>query len=401
MSAPLLTRLRQAPPALQIAGVYLLARLVTFAYLFLAAALAQPGSRFGPGGSIDRFLVGWDGQWYWTVAYSGYPTDLTVTNGVVGENAWAFMPVYAWVSQIVGAPFGYWGSGAVIVSFVSGYLACLALYRLLRRRLDRTASFWAVVFFANGPLAALFHIGYAEAMFIAMLLIALERVLARRFGWLYVLIPVMGYTRPGILAFSLMLALYGIWRWWRRRVDPLPVVQIVHIVALGLIAAAVGLSWQFIAAAVTGMPDAYLATELAWRRNWLPGSTETFIPFDGWLLGMNFWFDQWGIGPVFGWALAVIALGLVVWSLLRSRRVIALGVEIRLWSASYLLYLVAVFFPQSSTLRLLLPLTPLWGAVSQTRSRLVRALILGGCLAYQWLWIYSVFSLGTAITQIP
>jgi hypothetical protein len=39
----------------------------------------------------------------------------------------------------------------------------------------------------------------------------------------------------------------------------------------------------------------------------------------------------------------------------------ALGVELRLWTASYLVYLLAVFFPQSSIFRLLLPLSPMWG----------------------------------------
>ena len=45
-----------------------------------------------------------------------------------------------------------------------------------------------------------------------------------------------------------------------------------------------------------------------------------------------------------------------------------LGVELRLWSASYLLYLLLVFFPQSSIFRLLVPLSPLWGAFALPRS---------------------------------
>lgn len=390
------------PVLLQLTGIYAASRLITFVYLYAAAGLAQPGSRFGPGWSLDRFIIGWDAQWYWTVAFSGYPDALTVGDGGrVAENAWAFMPVYAWLAQMVGTPFGYWGSGAAIVSLVSGLIACVALYRLLRHRISHGAALWSVLFFANGPLAALFHIGYAEALFMAMLLVALERLVARRFGWLYVLIPVMGYTRPGILAFSLMLALYGIWRWFQRGRDPLPRAQIVHIVVLGLLAAVVGLSWQVIAAIVTGMPGAYLGTELAWRRNWIPDATMDFFPFHGWALGLNFWFEQWGLSPIFGWALFVIALAGVVWMLAFSPQVKNLGMETRLWSASYLLYLLAVFFPQSSTLRLLFPLTPLWGAAGQLRSRLAKVAILAGCLLYQWFWIYSVFALGTTITQIP
>src|SRR5690606_39940596 len=63
-----------------------------------------------------------------------------------------------------------------------------------------------------------------------------------------------------------LLGLYGIWRWIRRRRDALPARQIVHIVALGLLAVVVGFSWQVLAGMATGRADAYLATELAWRR---------------------------------------------------------------------------------------------------------------------------------------
>ena len=38
-----------------------------------------------------------------------------------------------------------------------------------------------------------------------------------------------------------------------------------------------------------------------------------------------------------------------------------LGVDLRFWVASYALYLLAVFFPQSSTFRLLMPMFPLLG----------------------------------------
>ena len=43
----------------------------------------------------------------------------------------------------------------------------------------------------------------------------------------------------------------------------------------------------------------------------------------------------------------------------------------RLWSASYLVYLLLVFFPQSSIFRLLVPLSPLWGAFALPRSTAV------------------------------
>ena len=142
---------------------------------------------------------------------------------------------------------------------------------------DRTVATWAVVFFAAAPLAALFQVGYAESLFLLWLFLALWAVLLRRYAWLYLLIPLMGFTRPGVLAFALFLGLHGIHRWVTRRREALPARHIVHIVAAGALAVLVGFSWQVIAGVVTGDPGAYLATELAWRRNWLPGPQAGFV----------------------------------------------------------------------------------------------------------------------------
>ena len=118
-------------------------------------------------------------------------------------------------------------------------------------------------------------------------------MIRRRYVWLYLLIPLMAFTRPGVLAFALFLGLFGIWRWFSRRREPLPPCEIVHIVALGLLAVVVGFAWQVIAAWITGDSGAYLATELAWRRNWIPGDA-TFLPFEGFAAGIAFWFGRCG-----------------------------------------------------------------------------------------------------------
>ena len=135
-----------------------------------------------------------------------------------------------------GRVVGSWIAGAVLVSLVAGYLACLVLYRMMRMRGDRAMATWTVVFFAAGPLAALFQIGYAESLFLLWLFLALWCVLRRRYGWLYVLIPLMGFTRPGVLAFALFLGLHGIHRWFTRRREPLPGRDVIHILALGAFA---------------------------------------------------------------------------------------------------------------------------------------------------------------------
>lgn len=391
-----------ARTALLIAAIYLGARVVTTLFLFFAAELSGFGTRLGPDADLNDAVVAWDAAWYWVVASSGYPSPLPLTDaGQVAENAWAFMPLYPTLAQWVSLPFGQWASGALIVSLVVGYAASVVLYHLLRTRLDDAAALWAVAFFASGPLAALFQVGYAEALNLLWLFCALWCVVRRRYGWLYALIPLMAFTRPGVLAFALFLGLYGIWRWATRSREPLRAAEVVHIVLLGLLAVASGFAWQAYAGWVTGDPGAYLSTELAWRRNWMPGDAATFAPFEPFLAGVQFWFvTMWHLPLLVGY-LSLAGAMLIVAALLFLPQVRRLGVEIRLWSVSYLVYLLLVFFPQSSIFRLLVPLSPLWGAFAVPRSRVWRIGVLTACLVGQWWWIYNMYALGNTVWQVP
>jgi len=82
------------------------------------------------------------------------------------------------------------------------------------------------------------------------------------------------------------------------------------------------------------------------------------VPFTPWVQGAQWWF-----GEVLGVIILVIVLALAgaAFALPAMRR---MPVELRLWLVAYSLYLLAVFFPQSSTFRLLLPLVPALGAVA-------------------------------------
>ena len=388
-------------PAVRVALVYLAARMVTTAFFLIAAAVAPADARHGQGSTLGTYVLAWDAQWYWLIAFQGYPSELPVTEaGHIAENAWAFMPLYPYLSALVSAPFGHWGVGAFLVTLAAGYGCALVLHGMFRERLGEEAALWGVVFFSAGPLAALLQVGYAEALFLFFLLTAIRCVQQRRYGWLYVLIPLMGYTRPGVLAFGLFLALYGLWRLTRRKVESVTRSDVVHILALGALATVVGFSWQVIAAAVTGSPSAYLDTELAWRRLWV-GDVGGFVPFEGWVQGATFWFTRWGMSAWVGVAVLVVLVLAVAALLLSEPHVRRLGVEVRLWSASYLLYLLAVFFPQSSTFRLLFPLAPLAGALAVPRSRVWRFGVLASCLIGQGVWIYNTYTLGNTFWRIP
>ncbi|GAA1992553.1 hypothetical protein [Microbacterium pumilum] len=391
------------PAAARVGVVYLLARIVTTVFFLMAANLSGFESRFGPEAGLGDLVLGWDSRWYWIIAEVGYPSQLPLTDsGVVAENQWAFMPIYPYLAKYVSLPFGgQWVVGAFLVSVAAGFGASLVLYRMLRDRIDAGSSMWAVAFFAAGPLAGLFQVGYAESLYLLWLFLALWCVMRRRYAWLYLLIPLMAFTRPGVLAFALFLGLFGIWRWISRRREQLAGPEIVQIVALGLLAVLMGFSWQLLAGWVTGDSGAYLSTELAWRRNWIPGDA-AFAPFEGFLAGIEYWFGTvWSLTPPIGYVVVGASLVALTAVLLFEPHVRRLGVELRLWSASYLVYLLLVFFPQSSIFRLLVPLSPLWGAVALPRSRLWRVGVLVAGLVGQWWWIYNMYALGNTNLQVP
>ena len=140
-----------------------------------------------------------------------------------------------------------------------------------------------------------------------------------------------------------------------------------------------GFLWLVVAGVVTGVPDAYLSTELAWRSAYI--GYQELLPFLPWVLS-----SQWWLPGVWGYvALAGIVVTFVVFLL--TPAVKKLGVDIRVWLISYGLYLVAVFFPQSSTFRLLAPLFPALGALAAPTSRLYRVGLVIVSLALQWGWL--------------
>lgn len=387
--------------AVRIAALYLGARVVTTGFFLLAGALSPADSRFGPGASLGEYAVAWDAQWYRRIATEGYPTTLPLTDaGDIAHNAWAFMPLQPWIAAVLGAPFASWTAGAVVLSLVTGYLCCLVLRSILVDRIGERAAMWAVVFFACAPLAAMFQVGYAEAPFLLLVMLGIRCLQRRRYAWLYATVPVMAFTRPGVLAFALLVGLFGISRWRGRRVEPLKRREPLHIVAVGALATALGFSWQLLAAAVTGVPDAYLQTELSWRRLWV-GDEGGFVPLEGWIQGGSYWFGEWGVPSAVGFAALVVVVVAIGLALAFEPHVRRLGVEVRLWAASYLLYLLAVFLPQSSIFRLLFPLSPLWGAVAQPRSTVWRVVVLAVCLAGQWWFIWNMYGLGAKFWQIP
>lgn len=364
-------------------AVYLLSRvfsttLLAIVYLVADAQdLAFASPRRDP--SLFTFMGSWDASFYKRIAETGYPAELPLDDsGHVLPNEWAFLPLFPLIVRplmlITGAPFY---PLAVLVATVCGFFAALALHNLLALRTTPTAAIWAVALFCFGPLGFLLQVAYAESLFFALCFASLWALVRRRYVLLTGLAVVAAFARPGALAIALALGIHFLLRSFSR--EPFPWRDRLLVIAGGLLISAAGLSWPLIAGAATGRPDAYLETELAW---WAPlVGRQEFAPLTPWFALAGRYLGIVGVILVIGVLAAFVFL-------LTRRSTLKLGSEIVSFSASYGLYLFAVFLPQQSTLRLLMPLAPLLGAetLTATRARRWTALAIGAALQPVAIW---------------
>jgi hypothetical protein len=376
----IMSRVRTAPPVLVVVVLYALSRLVSSAWLggLSALALAQgwkfASPRRDPG--FVSFSGSWDASFYKTIAQHGYPTELPVdAAGNVQPNPWAFLPVFPAIVRGVATVLGVdlAGNGAyaigLVVATIAGGGAAVLLHRVVTETAGPESALWAVALFCFGPTSFVLQVAYAESLALLLLFGGLLMMIRRRYLLMVPFGVVAAFTRPGVLALALALAVTALVR-LRREGRAFRRRERASVVVAGLVIAAAGLAWSPIADHVTGRPGAYLDTELSWWTGFV-GRRE-FVPLTPWFLMAGTWLGVAGVVLV----VAVLA-GAAVFLARRSTR--SLGVEVVSWSGSYLLYLVAVFLPQQSLPRLLMPLSPLLGHPAIAPSpRLRRALLAGG-----------------------
>ncbi|MCU1575747.1 MAG: hypothetical protein JWP70_451 [Leifsonia sp.] len=381
--------------------VFLVSRVVTTAMLLALASVQGPNPWTGAHPGYFDFAAIWDGRWYNIVSGWGYPAQLPITaTGAIGENTWAFMPAYpALINVVMFITRLPWPVAAVFISAGFGLGSALLLYRLLRPRIGSSASMFAVVLFCVAPVSPLMQLAYAESMYIFFLILGLDLMVRRRYGWLIPVVTVMAFTRPSGIAFALAMGLHVVYRWVVRERDPFPVAERIASVAVTIFSGLAGLAWPGIAAIATGSLTAYTDTELAWRAPYI-GYTE-LVPFSAWFEGANWWFATFlGLPSWLGMTalVLVIALFAVVLFVPAVKR---LGVDLRFWLASYAVYLLAFFFPQSSTFRLLLPMFPLLGALALPKNWAYRIVLVVVFLLAQWGWLLMCWGVDGADWSPP
>jgi len=373
------------------AALWLVSRLISTAFLAAFAGRQEQSSWTPAGPDLLDYSTMWDAHWYFIVSVSGYPSELPITDdGHVGENAWAFMPVYPMVARLLTAVGLPWEVASVLLSVAASLAFALVAYRLFAEIAPGRERF-ALAIVLLSPTAPVFQLGYAESLFLLLLAGALLAWRLRAWSWLWVLLPVLALTRPGGLAFALAL---GLWFLIRLSTDraAFPMAERRMVAGLGAWSALWGFGWLIACTLVTGSATAYVETELSWRSAYI--GRQELVPLTTWPIGLEWWFGAW-------WPLWLVAIVGAAVALLAGpwRRGVAL--EARLWTIAYLLYLAAVWFPQSSTWRLLMPIFPAAAMLAALRPGWARALLLGACIVLQPVWIWFCWHVNGADWTVP
>jgi len=267
-----------------------------------------------------------------------------------------------------------WDVASVLVSLACSLGGALVLDRLLQAVFGRRSPF-AVLLFCCLPVALLDQVAYAEPTTVLLLALLLLLLVRRRYVASLPVIAAVALTRPVGVPVAALIAAHLALRLLRRRTEPMPARSIVSCVAALLVAVAAAAAWPVVAALVTGDPSAYVKSELAWRHGM------SFVPVLPWLTAAR----RIG-GPILGPAVLVLVVVAFAALVAFAPAVTRLGADIRIWCAVYAGYLLVVFAPQSSTIRLLLPLFPLVGAAAGIRSKALKALLLTASVVLQAAW---------------
>jgi hypothetical protein len=365
------------PRWLALVGIIIVSRLVsTGMMLWFANGQAEnPWTAEKP--DLFEFSRMWDSHWYRIIAETGYPTELpTDDKGRVGENAWAFMPVYPFLVKMLMA---WTGASFALISVIVSTLAFAAFIivadQFFRRIVGDSASLAALAVIAFAPVAPIYQVGYAESL--GMLFLAVVMVgLAEKRWWLVALfVPLAALTRPVGVPLALTVFIVAVLA-WRGGQNRSALVTLVGLAGLSAIA------WPAIAWFVTGRQSAYLETELAWRRSYTGDNEHAWGT--GWWDSAVWWFQD--AAP---WVIGVLGLLAVIVAFLPATR--RLGAVALAWTASYVFYLVMVLFPQSSIFRLLIPIFPIAGVIARNRTLSLVAVIIGIVGQFFWVkWFWSV-----------
>ena len=365
------------PVWIQALAVYFVSRVVSIS-IFAAVLKRQDPANWSSSPvttTLNDFLNFWDGGWYSRVAEEGYPGILPVDQaGTVTENQWAFYPLHPAIVDNISRVTGIsYETISPIFSTIAAGLAAIVILKLFHRYADPGQALTGLALVMFFPPAAIFSTGYAESLTLLLQATALYLIVERRYLTALPVVFFMDLSRPIGVAFSFFMLLHLIDRIVRRKEDPYPVAEVVRSWTLGVLSCVAALVHPIHAWWVTGSITAYTDTEAAWHT----GTTTYLVQ---WLAQANNL-----IGPLGPLLLFLVIAGML--ALIFSPAGAQMGRTMQYFCLAYGIYLLIFFTPQTSTLRLLLPLFPLALTLGLVRSRGYRAAILCTFILFQIVWV--------------
>ncbi len=358
--------------------IWAVSRMVTLAAYLAAFTFSRHNFAFG---FIVRrfptFVDTWDARWYRKIFVSGYPHILPHNSvGNVASNAWAFLPAYPVTVKALNLLFHRgWNILSPAVAVVFGFFAAWILFLILHDIFGKPTALWAVVLFSACAVSPIFQTGYAESMALFFTFASIRLTMQAKYFWALVPLALWSVTRPGEIAFAIVFTGLAVIAWR----DKQPFGRLITAAAAS---ALLGLMWPLIAWTSTGVANAYFATENAWREANTGSNRIYFV--ESWFVSAKYY-----CGALFGPIVVVAVWGLAAWILFWPS-VRRLGAVIRLWIAAYFVYLILVFYPQSSTFRILIPNLIIVGAFASATLKLktwVKVLIVLVFVVTQVLWV--------------
>ncbi len=380
-------RFSNSPWWLKVTAIWLATRVLTTSIMLFAASLqgqsywtnAQPG--------YFEFAGFWDSEWFDRIFDHGYPIELpTNPDGTVRQNEWAFLPLFPGLVRMFDLATGLgWKVLAPILAVLFSFVAALVIYRLFLRVLAPAVALWAVALVGLWLASPVLQVGYAESLGLVFLAGTLLWIFDRKYLLALIPLTMFTFTRPGSIAFALLLVLVFVSR-LRAESNSFALAERIRLGVAAGGATVLGFAWVLVAWVCTGRSDAYLTTEMSWRAGY--GTGTSFVPFTGWIGAFNYFFGN----PV-GWFALATLMAWLIW-MFTWPSVRALG-ALRLWAIAYLVYLLAVFFPQSSIWRILFPCFVLAGALATRVTKLSRwaqVLMVVAAAALQFWWMLNCWN---------
>lgn len=210
-----------------------------------------------------RPLCKFDGQHYRSIIEGGYQYVAVdpSSDRVARQQNIAFFPLYPLACRLL-TRFMSTQSAMVLVSHTGALAAVVVLYVWTRRRVNHHSALWTVAFTLCLPSACYLSFGYAEAIALLTMSVALMLMDQRRFVLAALACGLATATRPTAAGLVGVFAL----AWWfnsaaapRRRLTLL--IPLGLIASAGILAYAGYLSWRF------GSPTVYFTN---FRVGWVP-----------------------------------------------------------------------------------------------------------------------------------